>query len=34
MAINVSVQYNVGVSPRHYVVDPRLLSLGSPFKMP
>ena len=25
MAINISVQYNGGASPRHYTVDPRLL---------
>ena len=32
MAINVSVQYDGWVSPRHYIVDPMLLPSGNPFK--
>ena len=33
MVINVSVQLNgAWASPRHYTVDPRLLTLGNPFK--
>ena len=32
MAINVSVQYNGGASPRHYTVDPMLFPSGNPFK--
>ena len=32
MAINVSVQYNVGLPPRHHTVDPMLFPLRNPFK--
>ena len=32
MAIKVSVQYNGGLIPPHYTVDPMLLPLGNPFK--
>ena len=32
MAINVSVQYNGGLLPRHQTVDPRLLPSGNPLK--
>ena len=32
MVINISVQYNGGLLPDNYTVDPRLLPLGNPFK--
>ena len=33
MAINnVNVQYNGGLLPRHYTVDPMLFASGNPFK--
>ena len=32
MAINVSVQYNGGLLPDIYTVDPKLLPSGNPFK--
>ena len=30
--INISVQYSDGLLPDIYTVDPRLLSVGNPFK--
>ena len=32
MAINVNVQYNGGLLPRHYTVDPMLFPSGNPLK--
>ena len=32
MAINVSVQYNGGLLPDNYTVDPMLPPSGNPFK--
>ena len=32
MAISVSVQYNSGLLPGYYTVDPMLLPSGNPFK--
>ena len=32
MAINVSVQYNGGLLPQHYTVDPVLFPSGNSFK--
>ena len=32
MAINVNVQYNGGLPPRHYTVDPMLFPSGNPSK--